>query len=247
MPQASAADILWSQYLLAAALDHVARRSTGKNPFCYVDTHAGPGISNGTGGDIQFLNSQIQRFTNRVWFDALAQTSPNHPGSWVVASRVLSGIPHLVGNFEIDANDIDPLAAQRMDVHRETGRVRIWSQDWFVFLRDRINSPRPVDFVFIDPPRDDPRGPAYAVDAALLLDTLARPYMITYPDRAPQDVIDVIGRTALEFDGGGGNGVILGGGAQGILMPLLPDLRELAALLGGQVSVRTPSNDDYII
>ncbi len=89
---------------------------------------------------------------------------------------------------------------------------------------------------------------------AILLDTLDTPYMITYavdtPGARPQNAIDQIGRSGLELRGAGPErGVLLGGGAETVVLDILADLRTLAGLLGGELSVRLPqaAGDDYCI
>jgi 16S rRNA G966 N2-methylase RsmD len=191
-----------------------------------------------------------EAFLNQAYFRALnhARTEDETAGSWVLASRILANLSERFDEFELDVNDIDPSLVGQIKSNREEGRIRVWSQDWFNFLRSRLNMEKSADFVFIDPPIDDPRGSKYAIDAAILLDTLSIPYMVTYLDRAPQDVINEIGRTVIECEQGTScNGVILGGGAQSVLLSLLPDLRELAEILGGHLSVRIPRNEDFTI
>ena len=247
------AAVLWPHFILAAALGHVAKvyvPSSDSEPFCYMDTHAGTGRLPLASADISPLWRRRRAFANSLYCDALhgLPADGEYPGSWVLAARVLANITAITDEFEVDVNDIDPLTAAHINSNREQGRLRVWNHDWFAFLRTRLSMRKSTGFVFIDPPPDDPRGPNYAVDAALLLDTLTIPYLVTYRGRAPQDVIDMVGRTVLECDGVvGAVGVILGGGAQAVLLSILPDLRELAGILGGRLSVRTPVNEDFTI
>lgn len=243
------APFVWPQFILAAALERVAKRfDPGKenNPFCYADTHAGPGripIELATAPYFPDTANQI------YWATIAGQKFPgHHPGSWVTASRVLGDIFSSDDGFEIDVNDIDPQALEQAKTHHESGRLRLWSHDWFKFLRDRLSMSRPPHFVFIDPPPDDPRGPDFAINAALLLDTVKCPYLMTYNQPVPQYVINLIGRTAVELHTGSNcTGVILGGGAESILLSLLPDLGKIAVGLDGTFAIQSPSNDDYII
>ena len=253
MSDASPASIIWSHFLLAASLEKVARsfsRRREDDGFCYLDTHAGAGRVPISGVVLDSVWQHREAFLNHAYFNALnyAGTEGRAAGSWVLASRVLARSVDIFDEFELDVNDIDPTLVGQIQSNREEGRIRLWSQDWFTFLRTRLNMEKSTDFVFIDPPRDDPRGPKYAIEAALLLDALSIPYLVTYPDRAPQDVINEIGRTVIECEHGDScSGVILGGGAQSVLLSLLPDLRELAGILGGQLSVRIPRNEDFTI
>lgn len=251
-------DIIWNQFILAAALTRTARRvleqgggDDGENPrFSYADTHAGSGRLPVPAALATVLACR-DRFISRHWFDA-AGTGETHPGSWVLAGRLIRALGGL--DFEADVNDIDSSVIEGAKANRETGWVRFWSHDWFSFLRHRfILEPRP-DFVFIDPPPDDPRGPGYAMDAAILLDTLDTPYMVAYPVDASgiraREVIDQIGRSGLELRGPGlDRGVLLGGGAETVVLDILADLGTLAEILGGEFSVRLPSPpaDDYTI
>lgn len=252
-------DIIWNQFILAAALTRTARRvlegrsedADDNARFSYADTHAGGGRLPKPAAMAALL-ARRDRFKTQAWFDA-AGKGEAHPGSWVLAGRLIHALGGL--DFEADVNDIDVAVIEGAKANRETGWVRFWSHDWFSFLRHRfILEPRP-DFVFIDPPPDDPRGPGYAMDAAILLDTLDTPYMVAYPVDAPggakpQTVIDQIGRSGLELRGAGlERGVLLGGGAETVVLDILADLRSLAESLGGEFSVRLPSPpvDDYCI
>jgi hypothetical protein len=196
------------------------------------------------------LLEQRSRFTTTGFFDSIQTPLPDggHPGSWVLAGRLLNGFePGRLG-VECDINDIDPLAITTARRHHEGGWVRFWNNDWFLFLRSRLAMSRRPNFVFIDPPPDDARGPAYAIDAAILLETFSVPYMVSYPLNAPQEPIDQIGRSGLELScDESGCGVLLGGGAESALLDLLADLRRLAQVLDGEFSVRLPKTVDYTI
>lgn len=248
--------ILWTQFILAAALARAAttarqgESSAAEVSFSFADTHAGCGcIARPSGLDL--VQAERANFTGTAFHEAVATSlagCEGHPGSWVLAARVLgaSGVA-----VEIDVNDIDPAQIARAQANREGGWVRFWSHDWFRFLRSRVAMPRRPDFVFIDPPPDDPRGPGYAIDAAILLETLAIPYMITYPAQGAQAAIDQIGRLGLElFRDEGGQGAVLGGGAETVVLDVLGDLGRLAPLLGGRFAPRLPrppAADDYCI
>lgn len=248
--------ILWTQFILAAALARAAttacqgESSAAEVSFSFADTHAGCGcIARPSGLDM--VQAERANFTGTAFHEAVATSlagCEGHPGSWVLAARVLgaSGVA-----VEIDVNDIDPAQIARAQANREGGWVRFWSHDWFRFLRSRVAMPRRPDFVFIDPPPDDPRGPGYAIDAAILLETLAIPYMITYPAQGAQAAIDQIGRLGLElFRDEGGQGAVLGGGAETVVLDVLGDLGRLAPLLGGRFAPRLPrppAADDYCI
>ena len=250
------AGIIWNQFILGAALARIARPLLERDPdggeirFSYADTHAGCGRITAP----QLLSPVTARqgeFASRVWFDAL-ESGEGFPGSWVLAARIAEALPRIA--FEADINDLDLAVIEAAKGCRHSGWIRFWSHDWFTFLRNRIAmEPRP-HFVFIDPPPDDPRGPGYAIDAAILLDTLGIPYLVTYPVEAPQappqEAIDQIGRSGLEVQGAGlGHGVLLGGGAEAVVLDILADLRLLAATLGGELLVRLPRaiEDDYVI
>lgn len=247
---------LWNQFILAAAVARMARPVAEKAGddlvyFSYTDTHAGAG---GLPGPLPCVASVIEnhgRFSNRAWFAAVPGPLPpdTHPGSWVVAGRVLAAVggPQLA--IEMDVNDLDPSAMEAAKAARERGWVRLWSHDWFLFLRSRLNRPERPHFVFVDPPSDDPRGPAYGIDAAILMDTMAVPYMLSYPLRGCQTAIDQVGRTGLELvlPDGSGFGALLGGGAETALLDVISDLRVLAELLGGEFAPRLPASVDYVI
>jgi len=248
--------ILWVQFLLAAALARLATEKRGRATaaeaadiaFCFADTHAG-------GGRLPLPPERAAVLAEQGSFGvgafhAAIGSEDFHPGSWVLAGRVLeqSGLA-----VEIDVNDLDPIVIAQAQTHREGGWVRFWSHDWFRFLRARVALPRRPDFVFIDPPADDPRGPGYAIDAAILLETLTIPYMITYPaaEAEAQAAIDQIGRLGLEMRReGGGQGALLGGGAESVILDVLGDLGRLAPVLGGRFQPRLPqplAGDDYCI
>lgn len=261
------AGTIWSQFVLARALARCLRRAmalrrpaTGEvdlpaedEPFsfCYADTHAGSGRLPRPATLLERLQNNAGEFSSSEFFDAVAagDGQPNwHPGSWILAGRVLQRAGGQAVAVEMDVNDIDAAVIERARAHREAAWVRLWTHDWFLFLRSRLAMPAPLHFVFIDPPPDDARGPAYAIDAAILLETRNIPYMITYPLQAPQEPIDQIGRTGLELTlAEGGSGVLLGGGAEQAVLDLLSDLRRLAQLLGGEFTVRLPRHDDYTI
>lgn len=243
------ASFIWPQFILAAALTRIASRfdiSTATNAFCYADTHAGPGRIPSTQSE-PFDHPDI---INTSYFKSLSPLlgADIHPGSWVTAARVLQSIFANSDDYELDVNDIDPSVLEQAKLNHETGRLRLWSHDWFKFLRDRLSMARPPNFVFIDPPPNDPRGPGFAVNAALLLDTVKCPYLMTYNEPIPQYVINLIGRTAVEITiGSQCTGVVLGGGAEAILLSILPDLKQLTKFLSGEFAIQTPRNDDYTI
>lgn len=250
------ADIIWNQFILGAALARIVRPMLERGDdeaeirFSYADTHAGCGRV-APPACLDRVLARRDEFASAVWFDAIGG-GEGHPGSWILAGRVAGALGRLA--FEADINDLDPALITEAKGYREGGWTRFWSHDWFQFLRNRIAmEPRP-HFVFIDPPPDDPRGPGYAIDAAILLDTLGIPYLVTYPAQSaqspPQAAIDEIGRSGLELRGAGmGRGVLLGGGAEAVVLDILADLRRLAAILGGDLLVRLPRavSDDYCI
>lgn len=247
--------ILWNQFILARALARAARQACHPDDaeddapaFHYTDTHAGSGRLPGPLPLMDNLLEQRKDFSSQIFFDALRPALPGqaHPGSWLLAGRVLNNLGFAP---EIDVNDIDAEAIRLGQTYRETAWTRFWTHDWFQFLRTRLGVGHKPDFVFIDPPPDDIRGPAYAQDAAILLDALKIPYMVSYPAGDCQDCIDQIGRTGLELwsDGGAAAGVLLGGGAETALLELLADLKLLAPLLGGEFQTRTPRAFDYSI
>lgn len=246
--------ILWNQFILARALTRtvriVAADSADEAPeFCYADTHAGSGRIKGPLPHLSSVLSERASFSAAPFFQAISTPMPGfaHPGSWILAARVIDSLKEGV-SLEIDANDIDESVIAAGRDHREGTWVRFWSHDWFLFLRSRLKNAKPPHFVFIDPPPDDSRGPAYGIDAAILLDTLAVPYLLTYPVDSPQDSIDQIGRTGLELRlADRGFGVLLGGGAEAATLDLLADLRRLARLLGGEFVPRLPREADYAI
>jgi len=248
--------ILWTQFILAAALARAATAAreaaggTAEASFSFADTHAGCGCIARPGG-LDTIVAERANFAATAFHQAVAASlagCDGHPGSWVLAARVLGAAGVAV---EIDVNDIDPALIAKAQANREGGWVRFWSHDWFRFLRSRVAMPRRPDFVFIDPPPDDPRGPGYAIDAAILLETLAIPYMITYPALGAQAAIDQIGRLGLELcRDEGGAGAVLGGGAETVVLDVLGDLGRLAPLLGGRFVPRLPrppAADDYCI
>lgn len=247
---------LWNQFILAAAVARMARPVVEKAGddlvyFSYTDTHAGPG---GLPGPLPAAAAVIEnhgRFANRAWFAAVPGPLPpvSHPGSWVVAGRVLASVGGQQLAIEMDVNDLDPAMMEAAKAARERGWVRLWSHDWFLFLRSRLGRPERPHFVFVDPPADDPRGPAYGIDAAILMDTMGVPYMLSYPARGCQAAIDQVGRTGLELTlaDGNGFGVMLGGGAETALLDVISDLPVLAELLGGEFLPRLPATVDYAI
>ncbi|CAA7611559.1 conserved hypothetical protein [Candidatus Terasakiella magnetica] len=248
--------ILWTQFILAAALARTARGLLERAPadrseveVCYADTHAGSGHLPPPAALDRVLAARSE-FTSRVFHDAVADRDGFYPGSWLLAGRAVGALDEPRLALEIDVNDIDEAVIRAARTNREGGWVRFWSHDWFQFLKSRLAMQRRPGFVFIDPPPDDPRGPGYAIDAAILLDTMAVPYMVTYPVDSPQEPIDQIGRSGLELHGSIlGYGALLGGGAEAVVLDVLPDLRRLAALLGGEFTIRLPraTGDDYCI
>ncbi|HTH18001.1 MAG TPA: hypothetical protein VL974_15185 [Magnetospirillum sp.] len=247
---------LWNQFILAAAIARMARPVAEKAGddlvyFSYTDTHAGAGTLPGPLPQVAEMLEAHGRFANRHWFAAVpGPLAPDaHPGSWVVAGRVLAAVggPQLA--IEMDVNDIDPAAMEAAKAARERGWVRLWSHDWFLFLRSRLGRPELPHFVFVDPPADDPRGSAYGIDAAILMDTVGVPYMLSYPVRGCQAAIDQVGRTGLELvlPDGSGCGAMLGGGAETVLLDVISDLKVLADILGGSFAPRLPSTMDYSI
>ncbi|OAN47992.1 hypothetical protein A6A04_04325 [Paramagnetospirillum marisnigri] len=245
---------IWTHFILAAAVARSARAVTDRAsadeaevPFCYADTHGGRGRLRRTSVVETVLAAEAE-FGCRWFHDAVRETDC-YPGSWVLAGRVVADLPRAV--FEADVNDHDPQVIDLAKANRENGWVRFWSHDWFLFLRNRISMPSRPHFVFIDPPADDHRGPGYAIDAAILLDTLGIPYMVSYAVDDPQDPIDQIGRSGLElWRGEWGFGVMLGGGAEAVVLDVLGDLKRLADVLEGDFTMRLPkaaASDDYII
>lgn len=250
-------DILWNHFILAAALTRVAGRVAERAmrddeecrpAFRYADTHSGCGRLPRPAR----LTAALETLPGSAWASHVDAAAGDYAGSWLLAGRVVAGLD--AADFEADINDIDCALIETAKGRREAGWVRFWSYDWFLFLRNRLSmEPRP-HLVFIDPPADDPRGPNYAIDAALLLDTLGLPYLVTYPVDAegavPQEAIDQIGRSGLELVGAGpGRGVLVGGGAETVVLDILSDLRLLAQALGGELQVRLPRPpvDDYCI
>lgn len=248
--------IIWTQFILAAALARSARALVERAPadegevvFSYADTHGG----SGRGARPALLAEVLAKrddFAMPFFHDAQVPMDDGYPGSWVLAGRVLASLKLPSLGFEADVNDIDPAVIAAAKGRREIGWTRFWSHDWFQFLRNRVAMLKRPHFIFIDPPPDDPRGPGYAIDAAILLDTLGVPYMVSYPVESPQAPIDQIGRTGLELhDGDWGCGVLLGGGGEAVVLDVLSDLRLLAGVLGGELVVRLPRPpmDDYCI
>ena len=239
------AGLIWIQFILATALARVARRvadTTTKDwvTFCYTDTHAGTGRLPRPSPELEAILANASTFTNQAFFKALEPPfAGQHPGSWVLAGRVIGAASKRLA-VELDVNDIDHSVIAEARGHREGGWVRLWSHDWFEFLRTRLSGTgRRPGFVFIDPPRDDPRGPAYAIDAAILLDTLRVPYMMTYPVRPAGNLIDQIGHAGLELNGRAW-GILLGGGGEDAVLDLLADLEKLVALMGCTFTPRLP-------
>jgi hypothetical protein len=227
-----------------------ARVTDGAIPFCYVDTHAGNGRLPRPTPFLDRLLEQRADFAADDFFEALEPPLPDgrHPGSWVLAGRVIEAAAGDRLVVEMDVNDIDPAEMAKGRGHREGTWTRFWSQDWFAFLRTRLSLTGRPDFVFIDPPADDARGPDFAIDTAILLETLKVPYMVTYAPDERGEPIDQIGRTGLELlVPGDGAGVLLGGGAEHLLLDILPDLRRLADLLDGGFQARLPRHDDHSI
>jgi hypothetical protein len=255
MANADPRHTLWNHFILARALGRLARTAAAQStegaiPFCYVDTHAGTGRLPRPHDYLERIFEQRRDFAGDDYFVGLTPPVDDGqtPGSWVLAGRVIEAAGGGRLLVEIDVNDIDPALVSQARGNRESTWVRFWSHDWFSFLRSHLSLTAPPNFVFIDPPPGDARGPAYAIDAALLLETLKVPYMITYSANAPQEPIDQIGRTGLELSiGEGGTGVLLGGGGETLLLDILPDLRLLAGLLGGSFRARLPRHDDYSI
>ncbi|MTJ80430.1 MAG: hypothetical protein F8N37_05355 [Telmatospirillum sp.] len=261
-PQAASGDVrrcLWNHFILPRALARQARQAahragSGAIPFYYVDTHGGSGR---VSPPVPFLDRLLERrggFAADDYFEALDPPLADglHPGSWVLAGRVIEAAGGRSLVVEMDVNDIDPALVAAARANREGTWTRFWSHDWFQFLRSRLSLTGQPDFVFIDPPPGDARGPAYAVDTAILLETLKIPFMVSYAADALQEPIDQIGRVGLELslngaETGGGAGVVLGGGAETLLLDILPDLRLLAELLDGTFMSRIPRHDDYSI
>jgi hypothetical protein len=247
---------LWNQFILSAALARLVRPFAERaghdlEVFSYTDTHAGTGRLEGPLPAFADVLRQRQSFANQALFAAFpwSEAPTDHPGSWVLAGRVLAALggPRLA--VEMDVNDIDPAIMERGKAHREQGWVRLWSHDWFLFLRSRLGRPERPHFVFVDPPADDTRGCGYGIDAAIMLDTMKVPYMLSYPASDAQSAIDQIGRTGLELraSNGAGCGVLLGGGAETVLLDIITDLHRLAGVLGGSFAPRLPQGDDYVI
>ena len=247
--------MLWNHFILARALGRMARLAAERAadapiPFCYIDTHAGSGRMPRPSPYLERLLEHRHAFSGDEYFLGLDPPLPDdgHPGSWVLAGRVVNAVAGDRLIVEIDVNDIDSALVAKAKGNREGTWVRFWSHDWFLFLRSHLSLTAAPNFVFIDPPPDDGRGPAYAIDAALLLETMNVPYMVSYSSNAPQDPIDQIGRTGLELEGTeSSTGVLLGGGGETLLLDVLPDLRQLAGLLDGTFKVRLPQHDDYSI
>jgi hypothetical protein len=228
----------------------VLRVTDAPIPFCYVDTHAGSGRIHRPSPYIERLIEHRRSFSNDAYFAGLEPILPEdgHPGSWVLAGRVVNAVAGDQLVVEIDVNDIDAKLVAEAKGNREGTWVRFWSGDWFSFLRSHLSLTAAPNFVFIDPPPDDARGPGYAIDAALLLETMKVPYMVSYSSSAAQEPIDQIGRTGLELVGSDiGAGVLLGGGGETLLLDILPDLRRLAGLLDASFKLRLPRHDDYSI
>lgn len=247
---------VWNQFILSAALARMVRplaecAGNDLEVFSYTDTHAGTGRLAGPLPAFAEVLRQRQSFANKALFAAFpwSEAPADHPGSWVLAGRVLAALggPRLA--VEMDVNDIAPAMMEQGKSHREQGWVRLWSHDWFLFLRSRLGRPERPHFVFIDPPADDGRGCAYGIDAAILLDTMKVPYMLSYPCSDAQIAINQIGRTGLEFrrPDGSGAGVLLGGGAETVLLDVITDLHLLAGILGSTFIPRLPQSDDYVI
>lgn len=252
---AQARRTLWNHFILARTVGRLARETAraargGAIPFCYIDTHAGSGRLPRPTPLLERLHAHRRDFLSDDYFLALEPPldADGHPGSWLLAGRVAEAVAGGQLVVEIDVNDIDPLVVTEARGNREGTWVRFWSHDWFQFLRSHLSLKAGPNFVFIDPSDDDARGPAYAVDAAILLETLNVPYMITYAGGTPQEAIDQIGRPSLELDVNGVvQGAVLGGGAETVLLEILPDLRLLAGLLDGAFAARLPHYDDYSI
>ncbi len=249
------APTVWTQFILAAALGTVIRRQidiSGDRPavLSYVDTHAGPGRLSPAAPLHAAMAAAGAAIGGSAYLAALEAASAEdwYPGSWLVAGRVMCDLARADDAVEIDVNDLSETVIEQARRNREAGRVRFWSHDWFLFLRSRLGMGNTPSFVFIDPPADDPRGPAYAIDAAILLDTLSVPYMVSYPARECQECLDQVGRTGLELHlPGQDTGVMLGGGAERALLHLVVELRRLAPALGGDLVIRLPRHDDYCI
>ena len=254
--------ILWNHFILARTLDRVIRvmlSQANENAdlnFCYTDTHAGNGRLSLLLPYSQKVQEARGEFSWGGFCDALSREGCEHfhPGSWLLASRVMGQIGDSRLEFDIDVNDINSDVIAEAGRNREGGRVRFWSHDWFQFLLARLAMATQPQLLYIDPPPDDPRGLAYAIDASILLDIMHIPYLVTYAASSPQDAINQIGRTGLELHlgevgqgGEAGQGVLLGGGAERALLDMLPDLRKMAGVLGGRFEVRLPVADDYVI
>ena len=236
MPTAS---LLWTQFILTAALERVRGDfvdSPNRPAFCYVDTHAGSGWLDPPAPFLDRFRQAADSIQSQAFFRTL-KNDDRHPGSWVLAARVLDAID---SDFEIDINDISPMVLETSRLVPCPGRHRRWRHDWFQFLRSRLSMQHMPHFVFIDLPKDDERGLDYAIEAALLLETMNIPYALAHGRPAPQHALDEIGRVGLEFSPQGGC-VILGGDAQLTLPSLLPDLQKLAIILDGALNSRQPA------
>ena len=152
--------ILWNQFILARALARVARQRCDPEEaedeapaFHYTDTHAGSGRMPGPLRQTAALLAVRKEFSSPLFFDALRPALPDgaHPGSWILAGRVLSNLGFAA---EIDVNDIDSEAIRLGQTYRESAWTRFWTHDWFQFLRTRLGVGKLPDFVFIDPPPD---------------------------------------------------------------------------------------------
>ena len=242
--------VLWTQFILARALVRSARQRLSSPhgrfaPYCFTDTHADLGRFFMPPDGMDRVIQRRNDFKNQEFFTALepSLSKGGFPGVWVLASRLLYPFEDDEVEVGIDVNNRDAKLIAHATAYREQVRTRFWSHDWSQFLRSRLTMTEAPGFVFINRPPDDDGGAIDAIDAALLLETLGVPYMVSYISNDPQEMVEQVGQTGLELshDGDLVAGVLLGAGAEGAMLDLLPDLRLLAASLGGEFSPRFPS------
>ena len=118
--------ILWNQFILARALARIARQRCDPEEaedeapaFHYTDTHAGSGRLPGPLSQTAALMECRKEFSSPLFFDALRPALPDeaHPGSWILAGRVVSNLGFAA---EIDVNDIDLEAIRFGQTYRES-------------------------------------------------------------------------------------------------------------------------------